>query len=995
MRIFIEGATAHDNSYGIVNLRLAEALRARGHEVALRPWDQSYRGAATSAAQLDIEPFELGVGHADVWLRQVWPPSFERPDADRAFVIQPFELGAVPARWVLESGQLDGVLVPSLFAKQTWLQGGADHRHVWVVPNGVVVPDVVPVPEPSNDVLTVGYVGGAIWRKGIDILVSGLDLLEDATLRRIELVVKVAGYDTYYAGQSLLEQELLAHPRVAARTEIVRQSLPQAGIDALYQRFDVLAAPYRAEGFAMPILEAMAHGVVPIVPDAGPAPEFVDRTCGVLLASRPLVVSGPADESLGPALGPRWAIEVEARDVASAVAALIDDVDGRAVRARAGLERARAWSWDRAAGVLEGVLDALEAGEMPSDTSSRLLLRAARGGPQAIGALVELGDLHGARELAAATPGAEVVHERLDGLAGTRPDVWCGALHRAAIPARADARSSWHAGEGDLAIVTRVARFLAPLLAVGGGRILDLGSGHGAMLGQLRSLGVAALGVELDPVRAEHLRTSGFDVVEGDALEVLGTLETGGFGGAFVGHLIEHFAPHRAATLLGELARVVRTGGVVVIQTPDPAAAGVIQETFWLDPTHVRPYPAATIAAMAAEAGFAAVGPFERSLAPLVADTLVVLRRRGEPPMLAPRRTAQVAPVAVVMADPRSGFRRASDAFLSELNAMGIGVRADPLVRPRLDRVFLHDLPIGSLASGLVGTAVVARTAWEARGVPRKLLRALARYRLVLTYSNWSRDALVEAGLASDRIGVWPPRVALELDPAVVADLRGSKEPAGRVLAIADWSARKNLEGLVRAFLRARGRVGQGSLVVKVRRIEASSALSWLDRIVSEERGERSTISLVADDVTPAALRQLYLDADVYCLPTRGEGFGLPFLEAMAHGCAVIAPVEGGHRDVVDASQWLVPGRYEPAHLDLTAPFHDSVAFRGAEWFEVDPDALVEVLAEAMVDHDAVRARGSLALELAARAARATVAEREQQSLRSAWEEAVSYVDVR
>lgn len=995
MRIFVEGATAHDNSYGIVNLRLAEALRARGHAVYVRPWDQSLRGAGTSARELDIEPFDLGVGHADVWVRQVWPPSFERPDAERAFVIQPFELGAVPARWVVEAGQLDGILVPSLFAKQTWLQGGADHRHLWVVPNGVVVPALVESSEPNGDRLTVGYVGGAIWRKGIDILIAGLDLLDDATLQRIELIVKVAGHDTYYAGQSLLERELLAHPRVAARTEIIRASLSQARLDALYQRFDVLAAPYRAEGFALPILEAMAHGVVPIVPDAGPAPEFVDRSCGVLLASRPLMVGGPADEFLGPALGPRWAIEVDPCDVGSAVAALLEDPGARAGRARAGQERARAWSWDRAASILEDVVRALDADEAPTDASSRLLLRATRGGPQAIGALVELGDLHGARELAAVTPGAEAVRARLEGLAATRPDVWWGARHRAPIPARAEARSSWHAGEGDLAIVTRVARYLAPLLAIGGGRVLDVGSGHGAMLGQLRSLGVRALGIELDPARVEHLRASGFDVLEGDALEVLGTLETGSFGGAFVGHLVEHFAPQEVVTLLAELARVVRTGGVVVIQTPDPQAEGVMQQTFWLDPTHVRPYPAMTIAAMAAEAGFATVGALERSLAPLVTDTLVVLRRRADAPVIAPRRVAAVAPAVVVVADPHSGFRRASDALLGELNAMGVGVRAEPLVGPRSDRVFMHDLPIGSLASGLVGTALVARTAWEARGLPRELRRTLARYRRILTYSHWSRDVFVEAGLAPDQVGVWAPKVALDLDPASVRALRGSREPSGRVLAVAEWGARKNIEALVRGFVRARGRVGQGSLVVKLRRIEAQSAARWLERIVSEERGEPEAISLVVDNVAPETLRQLYLDADIYCMPTRGEGFGLPFLEAMSYGCAVIAPADGGHRDVVDGSQWLVPGRYEPAHVDPTSAYPDSGVFRGTEWFEVDPDAFVEILAEALSDPDAVRARASAALGLAERAALATVDEHELNAVRALWEDAVSYVDVR
>lgn len=48
---------------------------------------------------------------------------------------------------------------------------------------------------------------------------------------------------------------------------------------------------------------------------------------------------------------------------------------------------------------------------------------------------------------------------------------------------------------------------------------------------------------------------------------------------------------------------------------------------------------------------------------------------------------------------------------------------------------------------------------------------------------------------------------------------------------------------------------------------------------------------------TDAEIRDLYSNADCFVLPTRGEGFGLPILEAMATGLPVITTDFGGAWD--------------------------------------------------------------------------------------------------
>src|SRR5205823_3124147 len=51
--------------------------------------------------------------------------------------------------------------------------------------------------------------------------------------------------------------------------------------------------------------------------------------------------------------------------------------------------------------------------------------------------------------------------------------------------------------------------------------------------------------------------------------------------------------------------------------------------------------------------------------------------------------------------------------------------------------------------------------------------------------------------------------------------------------------------------------------------------------------------------VSGSDLAQVYRDAWVFCLPSSYEGFGVPYIEAMACGTPVIATPNGGAEDVL------------------------------------------------------------------------------------------------
>ena len=127
----------------------------------------------------------------------------------------------------------------------------------------------------------------------------------------------------------------------------------------------------------------------------------------------------------------------------------------------------------------------------------------------------------------------------------------------------------------------------------GGARapVIDLGCGRGEWLELLRDHALAARGVDLNRVFLRECAERNLEAVEQDAIEYLRSLKTGSVGAITVFHLIEHLPVTTAIAMLDEAQRVLRTGGALIVETPNPANLVVGACNFYIDPTHRNPLP--------------------------------------------------------------------------------------------------------------------------------------------------------------------------------------------------------------------------------------------------------------------------------------------------------------------------------------------------------------------------------------------------------------------
>lgn len=120
------------------------------------------------------------------------------------------------------------------------------------------------------------------------------------------------------------------------------------------------------------------------------------------------------------------------------------------------------------------------------------------------------------------------------------------------------------------------------------GDILDLGCGRGEWLDILRENGYQAVGIDLNKKSLEECRKKHLKVVCADAIAYLKSLPDESVRLLTSFQLIEHLELPQLINLFYELGRVVKKGGLIIMETPNPCNLQVGAASFYLDPTHVR-----------------------------------------------------------------------------------------------------------------------------------------------------------------------------------------------------------------------------------------------------------------------------------------------------------------------------------------------------------------------------------------------------------------------
>jgi glycosyltransferase involved in cell wall biosynthesis len=206
---------------------------------------------------------------------------------------------------------VDEIWVYSTYVRDTYVQSGVPAQKVVVMPLGIDERRFHPQIKPAEWILTQApekyrflFVGGVTKRKGVDILIQAY-LDEFKAQEQVCLVIK----DFNFYGKKMAEQiEALSKRTDIAQIIYHKADVNPEELGGIYTCCNCYVHPYRAEGYGLPIAEAMASGLPVIVTGGGAAMDFVDETCGYLIDNKIEKSQACSVDGLDTVSNPYWLI---------------------------------------------------------------------------------------------------------------------------------------------------------------------------------------------------------------------------------------------------------------------------------------------------------------------------------------------------------------------------------------------------------------------------------------------------------------------------------------------------------------------------------------------------------------------------------------------------------------------------------------------------------------------------------------------------------------
>jgi len=178
-------------------------------------------------------------------------------------------------------------------------------------------------------------------------------------------------------------------------------------------------------------------------------------------------------------------------------------------------------------------------------------------------------------------------------------------------------------------------------------------------------------------------------------------------------------------------------------------------------------------------------------------------------------------------------------------------------------------------------------------------------------------------------------------------------------LSVFEWGERKAPEILLNAFNQEFTKKDEVVLLLKI--LNVDPGLDIVDEIkklnlTSDNRAK--VIILLNRDIADYQMGSLYRAADCFVLPTRGEGWGMPTLEAMSSGLPVIST------DWSAQTEFMEDDICYPIQVKSMIPaIAKCPYYEGFEWADPDIDHLKQLMRHVYENRDEASQKGRLAAE--------------------------------
>ncbi|MFM1655479.1 glycosyltransferase [Brevibacillus sp. B_LB10_24] len=255
----------------------------------------------------------------------------------------------------------------------------------------------------------------------------------------------------------------------------------------------------------------------------------------------------------------------------------------------------------------------------------------------------------------------------------------------------------------------------------------------------------------------------------------------------------------------------------------------------------------------------------------------------------------------------------------------------------------------------------ILRTMFETDSLPAECIPIMNEMTEIWVPSEFNRQTFAQAGVSLDRIQIVPGT----LDEHIFNPVQAQPHPLPMVrsfyfLSVFDWSMRKGWDILLRAYLEEFTEDDDVSLILKVSRVnEPSTNPQSIITDMLQKLGVRKPphIHMIIKKMSDEELAGLYAAADCFVLPSRGEGWGRPYMEAMAMELPAIGTRWSGQLEFMnDDNSYLI-------ELEGLVPIDAAASgmpphFHGHRWAEPSADHLKSLMRHVYSHQSEAREKG-------------------------------------
>jgi glycosyltransferase involved in cell wall biosynthesis len=294
LEILLEGPFETTYGLAVANRAVGEALeRHTVHRVAFHategPGDYLPRARDLADKPLAAELWRrsFDARRPDVLVRNTYPPRFDRLGGKLNLSFFFWEDSLIPRGWAARFNRAyDGILAPTRHV-ETVLRDSGVRIPIALIPTPVTLPadpDATPAARlPTSRALRFLSVGSAFPRKGIDVLLSAYGAAFTSA-DDVALVLKT--FPNIHNNVAALLSDHRRRNRRYPEVVLIDRDVPPEELVALYKSAHALIHPSRAEGFGLPVAEAMLLGLPVIAPSSTGLADLCDETTALVIPHR-------------------------------------------------------------------------------------------------------------------------------------------------------------------------------------------------------------------------------------------------------------------------------------------------------------------------------------------------------------------------------------------------------------------------------------------------------------------------------------------------------------------------------------------------------------------------------------------------------------------------------------------------------------------------------------------------------------------------------------